>query len=322
MIPLRPELFSFTDPKSVCQLTCTSKTLRKDVRESKAWARLAEAQLPPARPRDAASDALSRVRSQARRRLLADSLLQETPPPLFRPNRFDDFTFFVRFSAADGRVVWEGDLARPPGVANKTTLLDAGRRTLEWRNTLSLVDVWDEIKQSGSWDDMEAFLSCPMDNPWEFTYATEDYLDPMSITLIAIRNEDQAMLSLGNLIYTAPNGTVGHADQDYIFKSRDSARPLFSSARFDLRQVVSLHVTHDINGCGTLEALNLRIEHHSEEAVGSHNANGFVDICEPEQFEYLISYLAGGHHLAREQALATIEHWHVEAEETWGPGFP
>ena len=63
MIPLRPELFTFTDPKSLCLLTCTSKTLRKDVRESKAWARLAEAQLPPAKPRDAASDALSRVRS-------------------------------------------------------------------------------------------------------------------------------------------------------------------------------------------------------------------------------------------------------------------
>ena len=35
MIPLRPELFSFADPKSVCRLSCTCKTLRSDVREDR-----------------------------------------------------------------------------------------------------------------------------------------------------------------------------------------------------------------------------------------------------------------------------------------------
>ena len=41
--------------------------------------------------------------------------------------------------------------------------------------------------------------------------------------------------------------------------------------------------------------------------------DGYVDTCEESQFAYLLSYLAGTHHLARESALATIKNWHVEA---------
>ena len=50
--PVRPELFKFTDPRAVCRLNRTSKTLQIDLQGTKAWARLAEAQLPPPRPRD------------------------------------------------------------------------------------------------------------------------------------------------------------------------------------------------------------------------------------------------------------------------------
>ena len=41
--------------------------------------------------------------------------------------------------------------------------------------------------------------------------------------------------------------------------------------------------------------------------------DGYVDTCDESQFAYLLSYLAGTHHLARESALATIKNWHVEA---------
>ena len=41
--------------------------------------------------------------------------------------------------------------------------------------------------------------------------------------------------------------------------------------------------------------------------------DGYVDTCDESQFAYLLSYLAGIHHLAREEALETIENWHVEA---------
>ena len=305
MIPLRPELFSFTDPKSLCRLTCTSKTLRKDVRESKAWARLAEAQLPPARPRDAASEALSHVRSQVRRRLLVDSLLWSKPPPTVRPNKFDDFTYFARFSTDDGRVFWEGDLKPCPEQ--------------KWGYTLLLDDVWAEITRSEGWDEMETFLSISthIEHEMEWRDALDRSLARMSITLVAIRDEDQAMVSLGHMRYDACNGTAGQAEQEYIFRPHQGIHhatlPLFQSARFYLNPTASLHVTHDTAGDGTLDHLEFRLEHYSREAIGSHNSEGFVDILERHRYEYLLSYLAGVHHHARGQALATIENWHIEA---------
>ena len=55
MILLRPELFEFAEPQSVCRLSCTCKTLRSDVRDAKPWGLLARAQLQPPQPRDAAA---------------------------------------------------------------------------------------------------------------------------------------------------------------------------------------------------------------------------------------------------------------------------
>jgi hypothetical protein len=86
-------------------------------------------------------------------------------------------------------------------------------------------------------------------------------------------------------------------------------------------------VTHDEWGVGTLDALELRLEHYSPEAVyHPHNADGFV---EPPgsgecyfQFRYLLSYLAGTHHRGRGQALATIKQWHAEAARMLGDSWP
>ncbi len=49
-IPVLSELVKFTDPKALCRLSCTSKSLHIDLQGSKAWTRLAEAQLPPPTP--------------------------------------------------------------------------------------------------------------------------------------------------------------------------------------------------------------------------------------------------------------------------------
>ena len=76
-----------------------SKTLRKDVRDTKAWELLAKAQLPR-KTRDAASDALARVQSHVRRRLLADAMALETPQT-FRPNQIED----LRSSCASRRTL-------------------------------------------------------------------------------------------------------------------------------------------------------------------------------------------------------------------------
>ena len=309
MIPLRPELFSFTDPKSLCRLTCTSKTLHKDARESNAWARLSEAQLPPARPRDAASDALSQVKSYVRRRLLADALSQDAPPPLaFRPNRIEEFTFFVRFEDY-GRKIWEGDLKVEPNL----------------NVSFDLRPVWNAIKRARSWVSMERLFT----NSASFT-DFGDYLNGrVKITVVAIRDADDAMVSLGQFIFG--NSIVmrndGPVEVEYGFKSRTA---LFSSARFSLRLWAKIVMVHDANffdptlgdpnvtqdvaeGRGCVKALKLRLEHYSELAVRRQDPRGYVNTFCGSELEHLLSYLAGIHHLARAPALATIESWHVES---------
>ena len=77
-IPLRPEIVQFMSPQSLCRLTCCSATLRRDVCEADAWQRLAEVHAPRAVRAALESDAVSRVRSCVRRRVLADALCQET----------------------------------------------------------------------------------------------------------------------------------------------------------------------------------------------------------------------------------------------------
>ena len=102
MFPVRPELFKFTDPRSVCRLSGTSKTLQIDLQATKAWARLAEAQYPPPTPRDdneARSHVLRREIAKASpptRRVLEGVTLQEAiarqaPAEVaFNPDGFSD----------------------------------------------------------------------------------------------------------------------------------------------------------------------------------------------------------------------------------------
>ena len=308
MIPLRPELVEFMEPASLCRYSCTSKTLCKDVRDTKAWALLAQAQMP-CKTRDAVSDALSHVQSQVRRRLLADALSQETPQPqTFRPNRLEDFTYFVRFEE-DGRLIWEGDLQCP--YYNEDDVV------------LDLRPVWDAIRRARSWIGMERMLTQPTDDDTEQlfvlhgiegmmgegTIATINFLQRVNITVIAIRDEDGAMVSLGQFVFDDPVGAVGDADQKYDFRSRT---PLFSSARFNLRLMATLEAVHNAEGHGYLHELVLRLHHYSPEIERN---DGYVDTCDEYQFGHLLSYLAGIHHLARAHALATIENWHDEARQ-------
>ena len=266
MIPLRPELVEFMEPASLCRYSCTSKTLCKDVRDTKAWALLAQAQMP-CKTRDAVSDALSHVQSQVRRRLLADALSQETPQPqTFRPNRLEDFTYFVRFEE-DGRLIWEGDLQCPYEEWDKVIL--------------DLRPVWDAIRRARSWIGMERMLTHPTDDDTEGTMATINFLQRVNITVIAIRDQDEAMVSLGQFVFDDPSGDVGAADQQYDFRSRTG--PLFSSARFDLRMMAVLEVIHNAEGHGYLHELVLRLNHYSPEVVRN---DGYVDTCDESQFAH------------------------------------
>ena len=323
MIPLLPPLVEFMDPKSLCRYGSASKTLQKDVRDTKAWALLARAQLPR-KTRDAASDALSQVKSYVRRRLLADAMAQETPQPqTFRPNELEDFTFFVRFEedasqtrAAPthrdryrrraspsptrppprGRVIWEGDLRCDPtidGFADGFISFD-------------LRPIWDAIRRAESWPGMERILKNPVD--FGSVDANVNYLQRCKITIVAIRDQDEAMVSVGQFTFEDPLSPIGDADQQYDFRSRTT---LFSSARFNLRMMATLQVTHNTEGYGGVNLLRIRLEHYS--VAASPGDRFYNDHCDESQFAYLLSYLAGIHHLARESALETIENWHVEA---------
>ena len=327
MIPLRPELVEFMEPASLCHYSSTSKTLQKDVRDAKAWELLAKAQLPR-KTRDAASEALSQVKSHVRRRLLADAMALETPQPqTFRPNDLEDFTFFVRFEEdasptratpchrdryrrraspsptptrppPRGRVVWEGDLRCDPTVDGFA----------EGFISFDLRPIWGAIRRAGSWPGMERILK----NSVNFGSgdAILDYLRRCKITIVAIRDQDDAMVSLGHFIFDNPLSPIGDADQQYDFRSRT---PLFSSERFNLRMMAFLEVTHNTEGYGGVNLLQIRLEHYS--VAASPGDRFYNDHCDESQFAYLLSYLAGIHHLARESALETIENWHVEAME-------
>ena len=294
MIPLLPPLVEFLDPQGLCRYSCASKTLRNDVRDTKAWQLLAKAQLPR-KTRDVASDALAQVQSHVRRRLLADAMALETQQT-FRPNQTEDFSFFVRFEE-DRRLIWEGDLRCDPTMYG---FLDGYFR-------FDFCPIWDAIRRAKSWIGMERLLTQSTD--WDIEVEEEattlEYLRRCKITIVAIRDQDDAMVSLGHFIFDNPSSPIGNPNQYYDFRSRTT---LFSSARFNLQMMANLEVTHNTEGHGGLNLLEIRLCHYSPELVRN---NGYVK--DESQFAYLLSYLAGTHHLARESALATIKNWHVEA---------
>ena len=113
------------------------------------------------------------------------------------------------------------------------------------------------------------------------------------------------MVSVGQFIFDNPSSPIGNPNQHYDFRSRTT---LFSSPRFNLQMMANLEVTHNTEGHGGLNLLEIRLCHYSPELVRN---NGYV--WDESRFAYVLSYLAGTHHLARESALATIENWHVEA---------
>ena len=270
------------------------------MRDTKAWALLARAQLPRIK-RDVASEALSHVKSHVRRRLLADALSQDTPPPVaFRPNRLEDFTFFVRFEE-DGRMIWEGDLKSKP--ISHFVWFDLG-------------PVWDAIRRARSWVSMEQNLTIPgpLDHLGDTSGWTSMRWRPwrgVKITIVAIRDEDEAMVSLGQFIVDDIDDSMPSTVLT-DFKPRTA---LFSSARFDLRPMAILQVVVDprIPNATTVHGLELRLQHflHYSGEAGGHFE--FLNTLDNSQWEHLLSYLAGTHHLARAPALATIENWHVEA---------
>ncbi len=274
-IPLRPELFEFMDVKSLCQYQSCSKACGKDVREAKGWSLLAGVQAPRSVKEALESDALSRMRSMTRRRLLADALDLPTKP--LGPSQFRSFTFFVRI-ADGGRVIWEGDLQ------------------MDKNTCLPLTHVTADIKRSGACPKLIDFLAKMNTTSTEDEYA----LRGLAITLIAIRDVDQAMVSIGKFPYDDHSTGEGNPHQVFLFTCREA---LFAVPGFEFQPELYLKTRHNNDGDGELIYLSLGVESHCAEG-------GYIDDLENSQIRYLLTYLAGvPRQSIRDDALRTIEGW-------------
>ena len=282
-IPLRPELVEFMDVKSLCQYQSCSKACGKDVREAKGWSLLAGVQAPRSVKEALESDALSRMRSTTRRRLLADALAE--PSQSFRPSQFSDFTFFVRI-ADGGRVIWEGDLQTANNI------------------DIPLTNVASDIKRSGACPRLIDFLAKMGTTETDDEYA----LRGLAITLIAIRDVDQAMVSIGKFPYDDHADGSGEPDQVFVFTSRE---PLLAVPGFNFRPDLLLKTLHDSDGDGELISLRLGVDCISTKA----EFDRYVGDLGKAQIRYLLTYLAGvPRQSVRDEALTTIKSWVSEIE--------
>ena len=276
------------DAKSLCQYQCCSKVVRADVRESNAWQLLAAQQAPrptPLTARDALElDAITRVRSQVRRRLLADALAEEDTSGLCVSD-LGDFTFFVRI-AKGGRLIWEGDV-------NSSLTNSFGPR-------IPLTEAWPTIRRSGSCTALRAWLA-ETGTGWEHDKAV---LEPFSITLVAIRDVDQAMVPLGHFSLGDHVDGNGEPDQEFSFMDDHRDHHLFAAPGFKFRAHLYLATHHNAAG-GRFEYLDLEV-HRYEEREDEDYRKGEL---RSYQLRYLLTFLAGGQPFERAEAIRTMEEW-------------
>ena len=288
-IPLRPELVEFMSARCLSRYSRCSKAVRADVREANAWQLLAAQQVPRSTPRTARDaleiDAISRVRSHVRRRLLADALADTSDTRQFRPNRLEDFTFFVRI-AKGGRLIWEGDVR--------------GHWSTEASVSLSLTEAWATMRRSGSCTALTHWLA-ETGTGWEHDKAV---LRPLSITLVAIRDVDQAMVSLGHFSLGDHIDGNGEPDQEFSFIDDHRDHHLFAAPGFSFRAHLYLATHHNAAG-GRFEYLDLEV-HRYETREDEDYRKGEL---RSYQLRYLLTFLAGGQPFERAEAIRTMEEW-------------
>ena len=288
-IPLRPELVEFMSARCLSRYSRCSKAVRADVREANLWQLLANRQAPLATPRTARDaleiDAISRVRSQVRRRLLADALADTSSTRQLSPNRLEDFTFFVRI-AKGGRLIWEGDVR--------------GHWSTEASVSLSLTEAWATMRRSGSCTALTHWLA-ETGTGWEHDKAV---LRPLSITLVAIRDVDQAMVSLGHFSLGDHVDGNGEPDQEFSFMDDHRDHHLFAAPGFKFRAHLYLATHHNAAG-GRFEYLDLEVHRYEEREDEAYRKGELRSY----QLRYLLTFLAGGQPFERAEAIRTMEEW-------------
>ena len=289
-VPLRPELFEFIGVQGLGRLACCSAALREELRDAKAWQLLANATMPRSKREmaiHAERDAAARVRAYELRRRLADVASGKVEPQAIRPNKFADFTYFVRFEE-DGEVIWEGDL----------------KGSLNGNFSLPLAEAWSATR--ASWDGMRDFLGAPTPSNFTTGGGANTYLARLRITVIAMRDEDQAMVSLGSLVLDDHMVAGSGGKKLYMFKTR---APVLVLREFYLQPMVWLKVTHGEEG-GTLNSLELGL-YQNPRPVRQNQRMPYIGMpIGSEQLEFLLTFLAGIHHDAHRDAMETFESWH------------
>ena len=296
-VPLRPELFEFIGVQGLGRLACCSAALREELRDVKAWQLLASAREPRSQREiaiDAERAAAARVRAYDLRRRLADVASGKVEPQAIRPNKFADFTYFVRFEE-DGEVIWEGDL----------------KGSLNGNFSLPLAEAWSATR--ASWDGMRDFLGAPTPSNFTTGGGANTYLARLRITVIAMRDEDQAMVSLGSLVLD-DHMVAGSGERKlYMFKTR---APVLVLRNFYLQPMVWLKVTHDQQG-GTLNSLELGL-YQNPRPVRQNQRMPYTGMpIRSDHLEFLLTFLAGIHHDAQHKAMETFESWHDIAARKW-----
>ena len=297
-IPLRPELIELIGVQGLGRFACCSAALRGELRDAKAWEQLANAREPRSKREMAISaerDAAARVRAYDLRRRLADVASGKVEPQAIRPNKFADFTYFVRFEE-DGEVIWEGDLKGS---------LDGGRNF-----RLPLAEAWSATR--GSWDGMVQFLEAPTPSNFTTGGGANTYLARLRITVIAMRDEDHAMVSLGS--FELDNHLCAGSGEQKMYMLRTRI-PFMFLRDFLLTPFLWLCVTHDEQG-GTLNSLEVGLYQIPRPPRGRpiYQRAPYTSIpCTSDQVEFLLTFLAGihhPHHNAHQEAMEEFESWH------------
>ena len=298
-VPLRPELFEFIGVQGLGRLACCSAALREELRDAKAWQLLASAREPRSQREiaiDAERAAAARVRAYELRRRLADLASGKIEPPVIRLNKFADFTYFVRFEE-DGEVIWESDLK--------------GSLDTKGNFSFSLAEAWSATRDS--WDGMVEFLEAPTPSNFTRGGGATSYLARLRITVIAMRDEDQAMVSLGSLVLDDHMVAGSGGKKLYMFKNR---APVLVLREFYLQPMVWLKVTHDEQG-GTLNSLELGL-YQNPRPVRQNQRMPYTGMpIRSDHLEFLLTFLAGIHHDAQHKAMETFESWHDIAARKW-----
>jgi len=180
-------------------------------------------------------------------------------------------------------MIWEGDLQ----MASDACI------------DLTLTNVTSHIKRSGACPKLIDFLA-KMN-----TTSTQDEaaLEGITITLIAIRDVDQAMVSIGKFPYYDHADGDGDPDQMFLFTCREA---LFAVPGFNFEPHLLLETRHDSDGDGELISLRLGVDINSIEA----EYDRYVDHLDNSQIQYLLTYLAGVPRTSvRDEALRTIRSW-------------